>query len=152
MKNFGKELLRALSRTTKDKSINIGRDATESIIITGDGNVVFTTFEKVSLPPSESVDIGRALEGLLQELRELALKQEGHSEIAQAMEKATEEAEKNDPDRNTIGSHVEKALDVAKTANNFVEVCKLAGPHVTNVAAWLGQNWHTLLPLVGLSL
>lgn len=136
-----------------DRDINIGGDAKNVVNVTGDKNVVtFTSYENVTLPPAESVDIGQTLEELAGALRKLTMGLDEHSQISEALEKASQEASADEPDRKTIGEHVEKALDVAKTAGNFIDICKTAGPHVASAASWLGENWYKLLPLVGLAI
>ncbi len=50
----------------------------------GDRNqVIFTKYEKVSLPAPESVDMRQTLEQLAKELGELSLKQRSHARIAE---------------------------------------------------------------------
>ncbi len=135
-----------------ERDINIGGDSIGSVNVTGDGNVVWNTYTKVTLPPPESVDIGQTLAELQKALGALALTGPEHVQIGKSLDAATEAAKADAPDKASIGSHVEKALTVAKTANNFVEICKQVGPHVASGVSWLGENWHKLLPLVGLAL
>ncbi len=133
-----------------DREIKIGRDSIDSVNVTGDNNVV--TFQKVTLPPPESVDIGQTLAELREALGTLALSGPDHIQIGESLEKASEAAKVDVPDKASIGSHVEKALTVAKTANNFVDVCGKLGTHVASAASWLGENWHKLLPLANLTM
>ncbi len=133
-----------------DRDINIGGDSKGSVNVTGDNNVV--TFQKVTLPPPESVDIGQTLAELREALGTLALSGPEHVRISESLEQAAEAAKADVPDKASIGSHVEKALTVAKTANNFVDVCGKLGPYVASAASWLGENWHKLLSLANLTM
>ncbi len=134
-----------------DRDIHIGGNSS-GVNVTGDGNVVSTSYQKVTLPSPESVDITKTLESLREVLAQLTLKRDDHAQITTAIDAAAQEAKTDNPDRQSIGSQVEKALGVAKTAGDFIDVCKQAGSHVVDATAWLGENWHKLLPLVSLTL
>jgi hypothetical protein len=135
-----------------DRDINIGGNSIGSTNTTGDNNVVFTSYQKVTLPAPETVDINATLAALREALGELTLKGSDFARISKSLDEAEQEAQSDEPDKQSIGSHVEKALDIAKTANGFVDTCKELGPHVASAASWLGENWYKLLPLVGYAL
>lgn len=133
-----------------NRSVYIGGNAIGNAIVTGDHNVTTVHFTKTTLPPPSSVDIQSELKLLSDLLQQL--QSEDSRKIERAIKDAQEEAKKPEPDRDEVGSAVARALKYAKQANGFADTAtKLAG-HVTNLVAWLGSNWNTLLPLVGLKL
>jgi len=70
---------------------------------------------------------------------------------AAAFEDAQEELKKPEPNKDEVGQAIDRALNYAQKANGFVEAIDKLRPHVTNAAAWLGENWYKLLSLVGLT-
>jgi hypothetical protein len=71
--------------------------------------------------------------------------------IDNALSDAKDELQKPKPDKNEVGKAVERALDYAKKAEGFAKAAQTLTPHITNAVGWLGQNWHTLLQVVGLT-
>ena len=132
-----------------DRSINIGRDASGSILITGDQNTASLRYESVTLPPPESVDIRAELAALRDALAQLNNPDE--RKVASALGDAEAELDKPEPDKDEIGTALERALGYAKKAAGFAGVVATLQPHVTNAAAWLGSNWHRLLNAVNLT-
>ncbi len=130
------------------RNVNIGRDAVGNIIQTGDDNAAAIQGQKVQLPAPESVDIRAELEALRQLLGNLAT--DDRQKIANALNEAAGDAAKPEPDRDEIGKGLERALDYASKAADFSEKAGTIATHVQNAVAWLGENWHKLLPLVGL--
>ncbi|MBK8177011.1 MAG: hypothetical protein IPK66_17655 [Rhodospirillales bacterium] len=107
-------------------------------------------FHKVTLPPAASVDIGSELQALAQLLG--GLNSEQRQKIVNALAEAMADAARPQPDKDEVGKSLERALSYAGKAADFGEkMGKIAG-HVQNAVGWLGENWHKLLPLVGLAL
>jgi hypothetical protein len=141
------------SRTAGDKSVTIGRDAIGSIIATGDNNSInpsgpTSVSKTTTLPISDSVDIVRELEHIRAILNRIG--GENASKIRRALDDADEEARKARPNKNEIGTALERAIDYANKGGDFADHVEKLTPYVTNAVAWLGSNWHKLLPLVGL--
>jgi hypothetical protein len=131
------------------RNVTIGRDATGNIIQTGDQNVAGIQGQKIQLPAPESVDIQAELKALHQLLGSLST--DDRPKIVNALTEAAGDAAKPEPDRDEIGKGLERALDYAKKAADFGDKAATIGTHVKNAVAWLGDNWHKLLPLVGLA-
>ncbi|MFH1686171.1 MAG: hypothetical protein ABIE70_01460 [bacterium] len=112
--------------------------------------VVSNSYQKVTLPAPDSVDIGQTLSDLRLALDDLRLAGGERRQITKSMEAAEQEAKSDNPNKQSIGDHVEKALSIARLAGDFVDVCRQLGPHVAGAASWLGENWYKLLALVGL--
>lgn len=138
---------------SRERSVNIGGDAVGNVITTGDGNkgnaAVDVGMVKATLPPATSVDILNELAQIRAILEQVA--GEHRSKIVRALDDADEEARKPHPDKNEIGSAVGRAIDYAKKGNTLANELDKLVPRVTNVVAWLGSNWHNLLPLVGIT-
>ncbi|MEM9819041.1 MAG: pentapeptide repeat-containing protein [Cyanobacteria bacterium P01_D01_bin.6] len=138
----------AESRTMQegDRSISIGGDATGSVFQTGNENTASLTFQPVTLPPPESVNIQAellALRSLLASLNDPVT-----DGFAQKLES---EAQKPEPDRDVVGQTLETGLTYAKNLQGFAETMDKLRPHVQNAAGWLGQHWYKILSLVGLA-
>jgi hypothetical protein len=141
------------SRTAGDKSIAIGRDAIGSIVATGDNNNInlsgpISVSKTTTLPSSDSVDIVQELEHIRTILNRIGGENAG--KIRRALDDADEEAHKARPNKNEIGSALERAIDYANKGGDFADHVEKLAPYVTNAVAWLGSNWHKLLTLVGL--
>ena len=132
-----------------DRSVNIGGNVTGSSIVTGDDNVVQTTYQQVTLPPPDSVDISAELRDLREALA--GLDSPDRRKIENALGDAEDELAKSDPDKDEVGNAVDRALKYASKAQGFAEVAEKLAPHVKNAAAWLGKNWYKILPVVGLT-
>ena len=137
-----------------ERSVSIGRDAVGSIINTGDNNRVAARINasvvRTSLPPAASVDIMGELAQIQAILERLG--GEHATRIKNAAAEAAEEAAKPEPDKDEVGQALGRALEYARKSSGFAdEVARLA-PHVRNAVGWLGENWHKLLPLVGLAI
>jgi len=132
---------------------NISRDAVGNVITTGDRNTIEAKIEskltKTTLPSAASVDLSKELTQIRIILGRIG--GQHTSKIGRALDDAAEEAQKPEPNKDEIGTALNRALDYAKKGNGFaVEIGKLA-PHVINAVAWLGSNWHHLLSVVGLA-
>jgi hypothetical protein len=137
-----------------DRSVNAGRDLQGNVVVTGDRNSVRATlhsqFVRTTLPPAASVDISQELAQIRAILNQLG--GEHATRIGRALDDAAEETTKPTPDRDEIGTALSRALDYATKTNGFAEQVGRLAPHVRDAVGWLGDNWHKLLPLVGLAL
>ncbi|MBB1492699.1 hypothetical protein H5395_14395 [Paracoccus sp. MC1854] len=137
-----------MTNSGDDRSVHVGRDMTGSQVITGDHNQATMSGTKVTLPSPDTVQ--PAIE--LAELRELlaSLDTPDRGKIERALADAEEEATKPDPDRDEVGSAVDRALGYAKKASDFGDQIENVAPKVKALASWLGTNWHRILAVVGL--
>lgn len=139
-----------MSNNGDDRSIKVGRDMIGSQAFTGDNNRGSMIGNKVVLPPPETVDPSTELAALRQLL--VGLDTPDRAKIDRALADAEEEAAKSKPDREEVGSAVDRALGYAKKASDFSELVEKIAPKVTALASWLGSNWHKILAVVGLCL
>ncbi|MBL7039259.1 MAG: hypothetical protein ISR77_11565 [Pirellulaceae bacterium] len=133
-----------------NRSVSIGGDATGNVIQTGDHNVASLQFTQTTLPSPESVDIKAELASLRELLGQL--QSEDRKKIDRAFEDAHDELAKSEPSRDEVGDALDRAIKYAKKAEGFAETAASLKGHITNVVSWLGDNWHKLLPVVGLTL
>lgn len=134
------------------RSIIAGRDIIGGVAVTGDNNKVegkIAVSGAVGPPPASSVDITRALTELRSILSKLGGEHAG--KIDRAMEDATEEAKKANPDRDEIGAALGRAIGYAEKTGELAQHIETITPYLRSVVSWLGENWHRLLPLVGLA-
>jgi hypothetical protein len=131
------------------RNVNIGGNATGNVIQTGDYNTAELRFKKVQLTPPEKVDIRGELETLKQLLGQL--KTDDQQKIVNAVGEAAEDAGKPNPNKDEVGKALERALGYASKAADFGEKTGQIATHLQNAVGWLGDNWHKLLPLVGLA-
>ncbi|MFL6313337.1 MAG: hypothetical protein ACJ71W_14645 [Terriglobales bacterium] len=133
-----------------NRSVSVGGNAARNVITTGDHNQVNAKIESLveNLPPAGSVDIKKELA----EIRSILERIPGEhtAKIGRALDDATEEAHKSDPNKQEIGSALSRALDYAKKGAGFVEEIGKLSPHLMNAVAALGPSWHQLLSYVGL--
>ena len=137
------------SGATGNRSINGGRDAIASNLITGDHNSASTHYEHITLPPASSVNIQQEVAKLRDSLA--GLKSDDSTKIQNALNDAESELKKPKPDKSEVGGAIERVLKYAKESVAFGELAEKLKPQVINVAAWLGANWHSLLSYIGLS-
>ena len=133
----------------EDRSVHIGGNAAGNIIQTGDRNTATWHVQQAYLPPPESVDIQAELSALRELLSRLETPD--GKKINNALEEAGDEAAKDKPDKDEIGKALDRALGYARKSNDFAQLMANLAPHVTKAAAWLGDNWHKLLAVVGLA-
>jgi len=136
------------NKSANNRSVSIGGNVTGSAIVTGDRNVV-----KVTLPKPASVSIKDELAALRAILAELQTSDADRRRIDRALDDAEAELEipEAEQDRDLIGGAMERAIQYAEKVEGFAEKIEKLKPHIKNAAAWLGQNWHKLLPVVGLT-
>lgn len=132
-----------------NSSVSVGGSVTDSVIQTGDENIATVQFQQAALPQPESVNIQAEVAALRELL--LQLKAPDQRKIERAFEDVEEELEKPEPNKDEIGQALDRAINYAKKANRFAEAIDKLRPHVEKLTAWLGQNWHKLLSLVGLA-
>jgi hypothetical protein len=70
---------------------------------------------------------------------------EHQKKIGRAIDDATDEAGKREPDKDELGKALERALTYAKSATTFATETKKLAPHLRSAVAWLGEKWHGLL-------
>jgi hypothetical protein len=135
-----------------NRSVTFGRDAVGNLVTTGNRNKIDAKIEaklvRTSLPVASSVDLSKELADIRTILERLG--GEHASKVSRALDDAAEEAHKPQPNRDEIGTALNRALDYAKKGAGFAEEVSKLAPHVTSAVAWLGSNWHHLLGLVGL--
>lgn len=131
----------------QSRSVSVGGNITGSAIVTGDSNTVSVQFQPASLPAPENVDIQAELTALKDILSSL------NDPVATGVaQKLADEAQKPQPDKSVIGTTLETGLTYAQNLQGFAEAIDKLRPHVEKAAAWLGENWYKLLPLVGLAI
>ncbi|ETD90668.1 hypothetical protein ACTTAL_10470 [Rhodobacter capsulatus] len=135
--------------TGNDRSVQAGRDIMGSLITTGDGNMVQMRDVSVTLTSGDDVDIGAELAGLRQAL--MALQASDQGKIDRALQDAEEEARKAEPDKDEIGSAVERAVKYAKGASDFGENVGKIADQLAPVVSWLGNNWTGILSIAGIA-
>jgi hypothetical protein len=134
-------------RQLGNNSIRVGGVATGTFVA-GNENRVESAVTQVSLPDPSTVRIAEELAGLRAILATLNTVEA--AKLGRALDDAEEEASKPAPDKNEVGSAVERALKIAGKASDFAENTSKLLPYVKGAVAWLGANWLRLLPLVGL--
>ena len=133
-----------------NRGVSIGGNVTGSAIVTGDRNITSLQFTQTTLPPAASVDFQAEFAALRQILAELQAAD--RKKIDRALEDAAEEIIKPQPDRDEIGQALDRALTYAQKAEGFAATAGRLQTHITIIVSWLGDNWHKLLPVVGLTL
>jgi hypothetical protein len=131
-----------------DRSVHVGGNLVGSIVQTGDEGVASLRYEQISLPEPESVDIRAELASIKEALLKLA--SSDSLKIQNAVDEAEAELTKPQPDKNEVGKALERALDYAKKAEGFASAVEKLKTPIANAAAWLGDNWHKILGVVGL--
>jgi hypothetical protein len=51
-----------------------------------------------------------------------------------------------------VGDALNRALKYAQKAEGFASAMEKLQPHLAKTTAWLGDNWHKLLSIVGLTI
>lgn len=134
-----------------DRSVHISGPVSKSVITTGDHNTVSIQISKTGIPPAESVDIAAVLAAFEKILAGLQVPDKDRQKIDNALQEAGTEAAEEQPDREEVGSALDRALKVAQKAQGFAKVIDDLKPHVQSMAGWLGENWHKILTVVGLA-
>ena len=132
-----------------DRSVQIRGDARGNVIQTGDHNIASVHDERTELPDPESVNVHAELTALRHILAGIA--SPDRTKIDNALSDAEHELGKSEPNKDEVGTAIDRAFDYAKKAEGFAKAVDGLKPHVTNMAAWLGNNWYKLLGAVGLA-
>ncbi|NJO15109.1 MAG: hypothetical protein HC877_04990 [Thioploca sp.] len=130
-------------------SVNISGSATSNVIQTGDHNVGTVNYQKITLPPSESVDVKAELKVLHEILAKMDTP--NNQKINNAFSDVEDELTRSPPNKNEIGTALERALRYAKQADTFAKSIKELTPIIINIAAWLGKSGNKILEFIGLS-
>lgn len=149
VKSSGDDSMGDDHKSSQNRSISIGGNATGSAVLSGDRNVTNLHFQQVSLPTPENIDILAELNVLREALAKL--ESPDRRKIENALADALEEVNKPKPDKNEVGKALDRALDYALRAEGFTSVMEKLKPHITKTVSWLGENWHKLLNVVGLT-
>ncbi len=131
------------------RSVHISGNAANNVMVTGDGNTVAATYQQAALPAPERVDIRAELAALREALSQVQSPES--RKIANALSDAEDEVGRPQPAKAEVGQALQRALGYAQQAEGFTQTLDKLKTPVANIAAWLGANWHSLLPLVGLS-
>ena len=131
--------------------ISVGGNLIGSAVVSGNDNIVKVNYEKIEIPPFESVDISSEINSLKEIFADLKLSIKDCQRIKNALNEAELESNEKQPDHDEIGSALERALKYAQKAEGFANSITKLKPHIQNVAGWLGENWYKLLATVGLS-
>ncbi len=132
-----------------NRSVHIGGNASQNVIQTGDYNAASMILKQITLPPPATVDIHAEMEALREALAKLD--SSDCRKIENAISDAEDELNKAEPNKDEIGKALGRALEYAQKAEGFAKAVENLKPHVTKAIAWLGENWHKLLGIVGLT-
>ncbi|MDJ0675226.1 MAG: CHAT domain-containing protein [Calothrix sp. MO_167.B42] len=137
-------------KSVHNRSVPVGNDVIGGVIVTGNRNTAKVTYQKTtSLPAPETVNIQTELNALRDIIAKLETPDRG--KINNAFEDAQEELNKPQPDKDEVGDALNRALKYAKKAEGFASTMAKLQPHLAKTTAWLGNNWHKLLSVVGLT-
>lgn len=136
-----------MTQPANDRSIQIGGNATGSLV-TGDHNQVATTLTQVIPPPPEQVDIAAELAALRTLIDRLSLP--NRDKALRALDDAKDEVA--NADKPETANALERAVKVAKTASDFATNVNDIETKVVRIAGWLGPAAKGLLALLGLTL
>ncbi|HAO22604.1 MAG: hypothetical protein BWK80_14035 [Desulfobacteraceae bacterium IS3] len=134
-------------------SIHIGGSVSGSnVMFAGDNNSTVVGNNNVTdirnkMPAPETVDIRKELAALREILMKLDTPESG--KIDRAITDAEEEASKPEPDKDEVGSALERVMKAAQKVGTFKTIVTMLEPHVLSVSAWLGTNWHSLTKFIG---
>ena len=119
-----------------------------SQVITGDNNTAIMKGIKVKWPKAESVSVADEIAALKVEIASLGSPEQ--SRLERALEDASEEAAKAEPDKDEIGGAIERVIKYAKKADDLSSHAEKLAPRFAAVIAWLGPAWVKLAGLLGL--
>jgi hypothetical protein len=132
-----------------DRNISVGGNVTGSVLVAGDWANVSANL-KVALPDPGSVEIEREIAALKAQLVKLAAPD--REKLANAMTDVEIELAKPAPDKDEVGRALERAVGYATKAADFTTKSASIATHLAAAVAWLGANWHKILPIAGLTL
>jgi hypothetical protein len=128
-----------------DNSIRIGGNAT-GVFAAGAKISVKAQIDSLQLPDPSTVNIADELAGLRSVLSKMS--SPNIAKMSRALDDADDEIKKDAPDKNEVGSAIERALKVAKEAGDFADNTGKVLPIVAGIVAWLGSNWTQLLSML----
>lgn len=135
---------------SQNRSVAFGNDVIGGVIVTGDSNTAKVNYQKTTnLPAPETINIQAELNALREIIEKLETSD--RPKIDNAFEDAQEELNKPQPDKDEVGDALNRALKYAKKAEGFAGAIEKLQPRLSKITAWLGDNWHKLLGLVGLT-
>lgn len=126
------------------------RDITGSSVVTGDNNLVSTRMQQITLPSPDTVDVKAELAALRELVSKLSLQDRG--KLNRALEDATDETNKADPDKEEVAGAVGRIVKYAKAADDFSQHASNLLPHIAALGAWLGPYGHALLTAAGIAI
>jgi len=138
-----------MTNNGSNRSVTIGGNVTGSSIVTGNRNIVKTWMQQHPPPAAETVNAASELAALREELARLNVPDRG--KLDRAMEDATEEAAKPEPDKEEVAGAVGRVVKYATFADNFSEHAEKLLPRIAALASWLGVHGSALLSMVGLA-
>ena len=138
-----------VKKTSQNRSVSIGGSPIGSAIQTGNSNNASVQFKQTTLPAPEHVNIRAEIDAIREALAKLETSD--RRKIDNAFADAKEELKKPEPDKDEVGQALERALNYGKKAEGFVQLIEKLEPHLTKAIAWLGESWHKLLSVVGLT-
>lgn len=131
-------------------TISIGGKADGNVFVVGDnisaGNI--QTNVSNNMPDPDTVDIRKEISALKQILANIDSPE--RKKLDRALEDAEEEAKKDTPDKDEIGSALERIMKYAKLSDNFAKIIGVLKPHVLSASAWLGSNWDKIARMIGM--
>lgn len=135
---------------SQNRSVAVGNDVIGGVIVTGDSNSAKVNYQKTTnLPAPETINIQAEINALREIIEKLETSD--RPKIDNAFEDAQEELNKPQPDKDEVGDALNRALKYAKKAEGFAGAIEKLQPRLSKITAWLGDNWHKLLGLVGLT-
>ena len=132
-----------------NKITNSGNSAGSVNIIGNKNRVTVSANDYGGFVDPSDVDVKAEIEALRVALAALNSPEQG--KLDRAMEDAVEEAEKESPDKEEVGSALERATKYAKEANSLSEHIEKIAPRMVRLASWLGPRWHYILATLGIA-
>jgi len=120
-----------------DRNSNIIGNVSGGVIQTGDHSSAALTVQQAG-STAQNINIREEVAAIRQLLRSLI--SPDHKKIARAFEDIEDELNKAVPDRNEIGESLERALRVARKAENFSTITGSLTSHLQALCSWLGSE------------
>lgn len=137
-----------MSSNGDDRSVKAG-NIIGSVATTGDNNLVSTRMQQITLPLPDAVDVKAELAALRELVTKLNLQDRG--KLNRAIEDATEETSKADPDKEEVAGAAGRIVKYAKAADDFDEHVTKLLPHIAALGSWLGTAGYALLKAAGIA-
>jgi hypothetical protein len=129
------------------RSISVGGNVTGGIILTGDHNTASLTYTQP--PPADSVDVAAEVAALRALMEKLAAPES--RKLGRALDDASEEATRPEPDKAELAGALERAVKASKGASDFVQNATEITERVVRLAGWIGPLANGALALLGLT-